>query len=103
MWDTMRLEGWAKTKTLAYFYDGGKWKYAGPGDKVFGYVMAQRLEIEAAGSVKILATQTPITFRLRNVALFATYFKRVLGKTIYYPDLSDNLLTTVNITNPLFL
>jgi len=49
MWDTMRLEGWAKTKTLAYFYDVGKWKYAEPGDTVFGYVLAQKLEIEAGG------------------------------------------------------
>jgi hypothetical protein len=49
MWDTMRLEGWAKTKTLAYFYDGSKWKYAWPSDTVFGYVLAQSLEIEAGG------------------------------------------------------
>jgi inner membrane protein len=48
-WDTMRLEGWAETKTLAYFYDGLKWKYARPGDTVFGYVLAQNLEIEAGG------------------------------------------------------
>jgi inner membrane protein len=49
IWDTMRLEGWAKTKTLAFFYDGSKWKYAGPGDTVFGYVLAKSLEIEACG------------------------------------------------------
>jgi inner membrane protein len=48
-WDTMRLAGWAKTKSPAYFYDGSKWKHAGPGDTVFGYVLAQRLEIEAGG------------------------------------------------------
>lgn len=48
-WDTMRLAGWAKTKSPAYFYDGSKWKYAEPGDTVFGYVLAQRLEIEAGG------------------------------------------------------
>ena len=45
-WDTVRLSGWAKTKTLAYFYDGSKWKYARPGDTVFGYVLAKSLEIE---------------------------------------------------------
>jgi inner membrane protein len=46
-WDTMRLAGWAKTKSPAYFYDGSKWKYAEPGDTVFGYVLAKSLEIEA--------------------------------------------------------
>ena len=50
-WDTMKLTGWAKTKTLAYFYDGAKWKYADAGDTVFGYVLAKRLEIEAGGGV----------------------------------------------------
>jgi membrane-bound metal-dependent hydrolase YbcI (DUF457 family) len=48
-WDTMRLEGWAKTKTLAYFYDGSKWKYAAAGETLFGYVLAKKLEIEAGG------------------------------------------------------
>jgi len=49
MWETMRLAGWVKTKSPAYFYDGSKWKYAGLGDTVFGYVLAQSLEIEAGG------------------------------------------------------
>jgi inner membrane protein len=48
-WETLKASGWVRIKSLSYFYDGKKWKYAEPGDTVFGYILTKDLVIEAAG------------------------------------------------------
>ena len=40
------INGWAKTKTPAYFFDGKAWRYSQPGGVIFGQVVAKKIDLE---------------------------------------------------------
>lgn len=40
------INGWAKTKTPAYFFDGKAWRYSQPGGVIFGQVIAKKINLE---------------------------------------------------------
>jgi hypothetical protein len=47
-WQVLNLNGWAKTKTELFFYNGNKWKYGSPDSIVFGfgYIIAEDLQLD---------------------------------------------------------
>jgi inner membrane protein len=52
-WDSARVQGWVRTRNAAFFYDGQKWKRAGPGNVVFGQVIGRGLELETVDVAKV--------------------------------------------------
>jgi hypothetical protein len=45
-WQTLAMNGWARTRRELSFYDGEEWKHGPAGAIVFGYIVARELELE---------------------------------------------------------
>jgi membrane-bound metal-dependent hydrolase YbcI (DUF457 family) len=45
-WQTLAMNGWARTRRELFFYDGEKWKHGPAGAIVFGYIVAKELELD---------------------------------------------------------
>jgi len=45
-YETLRLTGFAKTLTEAYFFDGKAWRFAKPENYVFGQILGSKLSLE---------------------------------------------------------
>jgi hypothetical protein len=66
-WQVLNLNGWARTKTELFFYNGNKWKYGSPNSIVFGYIIAEDLQLDTTiNPAKDVETktysQTNVTF-----------------------------------------
>jgi membrane-bound metal-dependent hydrolase YbcI (DUF457 family) len=46
-WDSAQVKGWVRTVEQAFFFDGHKWKRAGPGSVIFGHIIGKKLVLEA--------------------------------------------------------
>jgi inner membrane protein len=71
-WQSLAMNGWARTRKELFFYDGAKWKHGPPGAIVFGYIVARDLELETDDREKIEEAVKPEKDNSDGVALADT-------------------------------